>query len=387
MPILNTVFWGGGGSSPNYKTITIKWTEQSDMSTGFTYLDDATGQLAGSTFFDEFFWYSAVRLASDGTETAEVKQTVPGVLDITQLGDLTTGNNVMIKFPVRGIKMSKSWSIVTLSITKELGKSWYQYFAFNKTGNVNDNNENTATYPFYLGAYMWYNASNTLKSLSDKTPTGNITPTNLLTYAKNNGTGWTLAWLYQRWLLYAYYIMKYWNPNWEAIIGKGNINASSVINTGGTNVYTNATYGETTGYYQMKLFWVEDWTGNLAEFILWCFTDASRNLYVALHSFNTNKSTSDTNYKNVWTWATTGGSSCISSIFWNNKAMFLPNAFVNNNNYNTYYCQCSYNSASSYLLAEIKSYWLNSNFGFTYIASSVNPASSYTKYWGRLMYM
>ena len=103
-----------------YNTMTIRWQETSNPEDFFLeYLDDAAELTQGSTAFDEFFGYSAVRLNANWEETAEVTQTTPWQLDVTQLWDLTTGDNVMIKFPVRWIKMSKSGSVVTLSITKE----------------------------------------------------------------------------------------------------------------------------------------------------------------------------------------------------------------------------------------------------------------------------
>ena len=111
-------------------TLTIQWTEKSDMSSGWTYSDGAEWLTAWSSIFDSFFWYSAVRLSAAWVETAEVTQEQswwPWKLDFSQLGTLTSGDNVMIKFPRRWIKMSKSGSVVTLSITKKDNKPWYQY--------------------------------------------------------------------------------------------------------------------------------------------------------------------------------------------------------------------------------------------------------------------
>ena len=50
------------------RTFTISYTEKSDMSSWWTYSDDAAWLTAGSTAFDEFFWYSAVKLNSSWGE-------------------------------------------------------------------------------------------------------------------------------------------------------------------------------------------------------------------------------------------------------------------------------------------------------------------------------
>jgi hypothetical protein len=196
---------------PAYKprTFTISRTEQSNMSSWWTYSDDATWLTAGDGAFDDFFWYSAVLLNTSGEETAEMKQSwwvFTGTM--STLGNITSGDNVMIKFPVRWIKMTKSWSTVTLSITDEKKKEWYQYYAFQKTGDIDNNTESTATKPLYLWAYLSYNSSNVLKSWSWQTPTASLTMWNCITYSSNNGTWYTIMWYYQRCLLNAYYMMK-----------------------------------------------------------------------------------------------------------------------------------------------------------------------------------
>ena len=116
------------------KTFTISWEEKSDMSSWWTYSDDAAWLTAWDTAFDKFFWYYGCRLDWSWNETAVITQEDSwwaGKLDITQLWTLTSWDNVMIKFPVRWIKMSKSWSVVTLSITEDPNGDGYQYYAFN----------------------------------------------------------------------------------------------------------------------------------------------------------------------------------------------------------------------------------------------------------------
>jgi hypothetical protein len=324
-------------------TFTISRTEKSDMSSWWTYSDDAAWLTAGDGAFDDFFWYSAVLLNASWVEKAEMTQSwwvFTGAM--TTLGNITSWYNVMIKFPVRWIKMSKSWSVVTLSITDGIGREseWFQYYAFQNTWDIEANASATvATTPLYMWAYLSYTNWSKLQSWSWQTPQGNYTMWNAISYAWANWTWWTITWWYQRCLINAYYMMKYGNPDCQSVIGRWFVDGNSAAHaTWWTNSYTNASWWETTGKYQCKLFWLEDWWWNLNQWLCWAFVDVSRNLYVALHDFTGNMSTSETQYKNAGTIYTTWEYLCLSSILWTNKLMFWPMATVNNTNYNTYYC-------------------------------------------------
>lgn len=316
----------------NYRVFTISWEEKSDMSSWWTYLDDAAWLTAGDGAFDDFFWYSAVLLNTSGVETAEMKQSwwvFTGAM--TTLGNITSWDNVMIKFPVRWIKMTKSWSTVTLSITEELDKDGYQYYAFQQwqTNNI------TATKDkFYMWTYMWTTDNNKLKSWSWQQPIRGYTEANYITYAGNNGTWYTIEWFYQRMYIAALYMMKYWNPNHRTTIWYWYSYSSSYAQTATTwwtDSQTNATYGNTSQTnIQAKLFWLEDRWGSRWEFIWWAYLWTSKVLYTQLSGYS---------WTTSW-WVTTnatinGANSYISTIAWTNKAMFAPIATVSSRSYYT----------------------------------------------------
>lgn len=327
---------------PAERTFTVTFTETSNPSQfNPVYSDDAAWLTAWSTDFDEFFGYSAVRLSTAWVETAEITQAQSGwngKLDITQLWTLTSGDNVMIKFPVRWIKMSKNGSAVTLSITDGLGREseWYQYYSFQNTWDIEANANNTVTTkPLYIWAYLAYNNSSTLKSWSGQTPSY-YTLENAITYAWNNGTWYTIMGYYQRQYISALYMMKYGNPDGQTQIGRWYVWGSSYASTWWTNSQTYASYWTTSNTTQMKLFGLEDYRWNKYQWIGWLFLDSSKNVYTALHTFTTSTSTSQTQYKNTgsaipWNWE-------LKEIVGNNKAMFLPLSQVSNSSYNTYYC-------------------------------------------------
>ena len=339
MPILNMVGWWT--PKKKYKTFTMTYMEASSP-TGFapSYSDDASGLVAWSTAFDEFYNYSAVRLNSAGAVTAEVTQSTPWQLNLSSLWTLTSGDNVMIKFPRLWIKMSKSGSTVTLSITDnpDAEADGFQYYAHSRW---------TLSSPIkkdalYLWAFKAYNSSNVLKSWSWQSPVVSITQQNCINYARANdgntgSAGYDIIGFYQREFINALYMMKYWNPDCQSVIWRWYTGWSAKVNTGWTVSQTSATYGTTSATQQIKLFWLEDWWGNIHEWIGWMCTDGSKNLWTALSWFVWDIKTSSP-YENTWSTIQTTSWNDLSSIVGNNKVMFWPSATVSNWNYDTYYC-------------------------------------------------
>ena len=357
------------------RTFTISRTEKSNMSSWWTYSDDAAWLTAGSWDFDDFFWYSAVLLNTSGVETAEMKQSwwvFTGAM--TTLGNITSWDNVMIKFPVRWIKMTKSWSTVTLSITEELNKTWYQYYA-HSTWTLS--NPWTPKNAFYLWAYKAYGNSNGLKSRSWNRPTANQAQGTFCTRAKANGSWYNIIWYYQRMYVNCLYMMKYGNPNSQSVVWQWYTSWSQSVAWGTTDSVRAATYWTTSGYQQIKLFWLENWWGNVWEWVWWAYLNG-KILYTQLSWYS-------------WAlsgWESTGNtiqsSSWMSSIVWNNKTLFWNNAAVTNNN--TYYCDVVYSSNSGILSAGCS--WAAGSEGWTFGLNWTNSANGAAAGIGtRLMYL
>jgi hypothetical protein len=304
------------------RTFTISWEEKSDMSSWWTYSDDAAWLTAWSWDFDDFFWYSEVLLNISWVETSGIIQRWWVFTSVVgAMGNITSWDNVMIKFPVRWIKMTKSWSIVTLSITDWLGREneWYQYYA-HCTWTLS--NPWTPKDQFYLWAYKAYINSNVLKSWSWKTPTASLRQSHSTTYAKANGSWYNIMGFYQNQYVNALYMMKYGNPNAQSVVWQWYTWWSSARSTWWTNSQTSATYWTTSSTVQVKLFWLEDRWGNLSEYVWWVYTTSSKELYVTLNNWSWDISWWE------WTWITVGTTQsdggCLSSIVGDNKAMFAP---------------------------------------------------------------
>ena len=370
------------------RIFTISWTEQSNMSSWWIYSDDATWLITGSTAFDEFFWYSAVRLNTSGVETAEVTQTTPWQLDLSQLWTLTSGDNVMIKFPRLWIKMSKSGSVVTLSITNnpDAEADWFQYYAHSRWTLSSPTKKDA----LYLWAFKACNSSNVLKSWSWQSPAASITQQNCINYARANdgntgSAGYDIIGFYQREFINALYIMKYWNPNSQDVIWRWYVAWSAAVNTGGTVSQTSATYWTTSSTQQIKLFWLEDLWGNIYEYIGWMCTDGSKNLWTALSWFTWSVTTSSP-YENTGTTIQTTSWYNISSIVWSNKWLFATTATVSNWNYNTYYWDATGVNASR--LTYVGGDWAAGSLAGVFYFY-VYPSASFTNagVGARLMYL
>lgn len=367
---------------PHLRTFTIQRTEKSDMSSWWTYSDDAAWLTAWDSAFDDFFWYSAVLLNTSWTETAEMKQSwwvFSWVM--STLGNISSWDNVMIKFPKRWIKMTKSWDVVTLSITEVPNKDWYQYYAFQtwQTNNITSTKDQ-----FYIWAYEWYVNSSVLKSWSWRTPTWSKTLTNFCTYAKanNNNLGWNVQWFYQHEYIVALYMMKYGNPNSQSVIWQWR-SGWSISSTWWTDSQTSATYGTTSNTTSCRLFWVENFWWNIAEVLWWAYTDSNWVLYTQLSWYTWSLSWW------VSTWITKDSSSTWSQIkwiAWNNLWMFTCTLLNENTSYNTYYCDNWWFNVSCYPSVWWAAWHWNKAWVINFIIFR-NSSFSYYDSWIRLMYL
>lgn len=373
----------------NPRTFTISRTEKSDMSSWWTYSDDAAWLTAWDTAFDEFFWYSAVLLDASWNEVEEVKQSSPWVLNMGSFSwALTwTANNVMIKFPVRWIKMTKSWSKVTLSITKELEKYGYQYYAFTKWATIDDY--------LYIWAYEWtFSNDNSsvassftdwttyLKSWATNSRTANFSPAanqsrpNFRSSASKNWSWYSILTWYPAQYIAALYMMKYWNPNCQSVVWKWYSWWSSSIAPWWTNSQTNATYWTSSNTTQAKLFWLEDFWGNVGERVDGCWYNSSSQLTVD----KTNSIFQDSDYiMNLWSSATW----YIAAIWWDNDKMFI--GISSGGSATTYYTDSAH-PWTSVAVTRWGSYryWDNNWLFFIENRSATSPAAVFG---GRLMYL
>ena len=273
-----------------YQTMTaIINLSNSNPATCVTYADDAVGMTAEQ--WDEFFGHYPV-LFKDGKEVGRLDRNNYSLFEDGSLADIESGKSgdVMIAFPRRGLKMTKENNQITISMTNDPDNPNFKYYAHQR-GSVQKN-------VFYIGAFKGYKDSdNKLRSLSGKKPTANITIGTARTYAHNNGSSYEQSAFYQLLFRQCVYVMKFGSLNSQVKVGKGVVSRSyseGSMNTGGANAYgmdseiikaSNPSY-MTDGKHQVKCLGVEDFWGNIYEWIDGIATDSSNPINILTNTDN-----------------------------------------------------------------------------------------------------
>ena len=244
----------------NYRIMTVKINlNNSNPSTCGSYADDASTMSSGKDVaaWQEFFGYRPC-LFKDGK--------VVGYLDPTNFtkfedgsdADITSGDvgDVMIQFPRRGVRISKSEKVVSVSMTDNPNDSSFKYYAHQR-GSINKDY-------FYLGVYAGWVSGNKLRSLSGKSPTVSKSLNKFYTYGKANGSGYGCMGYYQWLFLQVMYVLQFkGNLNSQNTVGYGNCDSGYIQNTGRSNT-NGMIYGDSN---VAKLFGIEDIWGNIYQLV------------------------------------------------------------------------------------------------------------------------
>lgn len=256
----------------------------SDPTKWATYTDDAVGMTAGSSAFDGKSIFDIQSYTfKDGAEVKALSKT-----DNTKYADgssasadLTSGTyDIMTKFKRGGYYITHSGNKLIIKVTDDPNRDGFCYKAFQR-GSV-DKEE------FYLGRYKGYIDGNSkLRSYSGVTPTGSKTISQFRTAAHATGKGYENSGFYQLVWRQCLYMVKYLANNSQLTIGKGYTGGSSVTSTGSTNGKGD-TYGTQTNTEHMILFGIEDFWGNIWEWIDGLATDSARNILTNTDNFQDN---------------------------------------------------------------------------------------------------
>lgn len=265
------------GTPQPFKIMTVNINlANSNPATCCTYGDDATVMTPGSSAWDDFFGEKPC-LLKNGVNMGYLNPN-----DFTKFAngtaaDITSGNagDVMIEFPRRGLTMTTVGNTLTIRMTDNPDDANFKYYAHQR-GTAKKTN-------FYLGAYKGHNLSSKLRSLSGKTPTASQTIGAFRTQARANGSGYDQSGFYQLMYRQCMFVLKYKELNSQLKVGMGNV-SSSLKSTGTTNT-RGMTWGSTSTTEQMKLFGIEDFWGNIWEWIDGIATDASWNMFTNTSNF------------------------------------------------------------------------------------------------------
>jgi hypothetical protein len=241
-------------------------TTNSNPETSITYSGDATTMVPGSSEWDAWFGIYPC-LFKDGVEVGKLNPNNFAQFEDGSSADITSGNNgdVMIAFPRRGLKIETVGDMIHISMTNALDDSDFKYYAHQR----GINNKNV----FYLGAYKAYVTNSKMRSLSGKSPNVSQTSGWFRAMAQNNGVGYDQSAYFQLVYRQAMYILKYKNLDSQSLLGSGQSSGSGRLSTGRTNnigMNSNSSSGT-----QMKLFGLEDFYGNIYEFIEGVYINSS----------------------------------------------------------------------------------------------------------------
>lgn len=284
-------------------------SSNSNPETAVTYSNGATGKNpapvgGGASNWDNVYPYNQIKpcLLKNG-----IVQYYLNPNDYTKkidgtASDITSGNDgdVMIEFPVIYWNMI-SGSVV--NIAKTAVDPSYKALAHTVGASVRDK--------IYIGAYLGSEVNGKLRSLSGKTPAANQTIGAFRTLAQANGTGYQQLGYYQVLMLQHLFMLKYKNRDSQAALGRGFVDGNTAaINTGGTNT-KGMDFGESTGKLQMKFLGIEDFWGNIRQWVDGLFSDANWNILISNQStFND----TGAGYTNFGQGATANVSGYVSAI-------------------------------------------------------------------------
>lgn len=256
----------------------------SNPETAVTYTDDAVGMTAGSAdwYTNPIFKKIKPCLFKDGAVVGYLNPDNFAQFEDGSPADITSGDagDVMIEIPKTGYKISKVDNTLTVQITDAADKDGFSYMAHTRE-NEGDRDK------LYIGAFLGSVAGDKLRSLSGKTPTNYETIGSFRTKAQANGQGYDQFAFYPMTLLQCLYLIKYKNLNSQAALGMGYVNSDDYMpkDTGAT-LDKGMDFGSSDAYTQMKFLGIEDFWGNLYQWIDGLVASGDGNALVATTGFN-----------------------------------------------------------------------------------------------------
>ena len=194
----------------------------------------------------------------------------------------------------------------------------------------------------YIGAYLGCIENGKLRSKSGSSPITGQTINWFRGIAQANGSGYQQFNWFSLVLLQILYLIAYKSLDSQTALGYGFANSNSIaINSGGTDT-KGFVFGETSGKQQMCFLGIEDFWGNLYQWVDGMKTDNQFNVLVV----QDNKSFNDAGngYKNLGKFVSGNGSGYIANTSHTNESVFFPK--IIDGSETTHYCDYSDLSAN-----------------------------------------
>ncbi|MBO4265465.1 MAG: hypothetical protein J5922_05240 [Clostridia bacterium] len=227
------------------------------------YTDDAVGMDAGSGLWDIMPIFSDIRpcVLKDGEVTTYLSKSNfqnksnGAAIGITSILD----GDVMIEFPIIGIKISKWDGFLDVKITNDPNADGFSYAPF-----LRPNQEKRK---LYIGAFLGCVEDGKLRSVSGKQPTRSQTIDAFYQYAAAKGDGYSLFSFYALTLLQCLYLIRFKNLDSQTVCGYGASNTNGGRYSSGNTKDKAMFYPGTDEAPQNKVFGIEDLWGNLKTYI------------------------------------------------------------------------------------------------------------------------
>ena len=358
-------------------------TTNSNPKTSVTYTDDAVGIEPNSSEWDEIIGNKPCILDNGVVLGYLNPNDYTKYENGTSAPTTTVGKDVMVEFPKRGYKITTENNIVKIRLTDNPNASGYSYKPFSR------NAEGDRDY-FYYGAYKGYVSSSKLYSVSGNTPTVNQTRATFRTYAKSRGTGYAQNGFYQLTYLQCCYLLRFKNLNSQEAVGYGYANGNSAsITTGGTNTIgmnseLMSASDRTGGKKQIKCLGIEDFWGNIFQWVDGITTDSSRRLCVCHIPGSFSDSTSGTNINVIASGVSSDISNYLSKVQGSTDGGFVAKEVSGSDS--TYFCD--YASLYASRVASFGGSWSGGAYAGAFDLL-VNGSTSYanSNIGSRLMYV
>lgn len=255
----------------------------SNPASAVTYTDDAVGMTAGSSAWDSMAIFKDIKpcVLKNGVVQYYLNPNDFSKKADGSAADITSGNDgdVMIEIPKTGFSITTNSNYIDVKVTDNPNNAAFKYYAHSRAAEGDRQK-------LYIGAYKGYkDGSNKLRSLSGKAPTVSQTIGTFRSQAQANGSGYDMLSFYPLTLIQCLYLIKYKNLDSQTALGQGYTGGSVAQSTGATNT-AGMCYGSTSTTSRVKLFGIEDFWGNVWEWIDGLFCDASRYIKTAFQSFN-----------------------------------------------------------------------------------------------------
>lgn len=285
--------------------------------TCITYEDDAKMMEKGSPEWDDFF-QSQLVLFKDGKEVRE--------LEDSELNNLKPEDgDVMVRFPRKGLRIKTVGEKVYVSMTNKTDDPDFKYYAHSRGDSPRD--------AFYLGAYLGFEESGKLRSITGKAPTVNKTIDDFRTIAQANGTGYEQLAFYQWTFLQAMYVLKYGNLDSQIALGKGNTSGNNYNKATGETNGKGIDFGNTDDKTKVRFQWIEDLYGSYLQWLSGFILNSENEVFVSNSDFSNNQ----TKYNTVnITDLPLGNQYHLKKVIGTSEGGFLPK--TKGGSTSTYYC-------------------------------------------------